>query len=290
MVDIAGLPDECQPLAEHMTRYGILIEPDARRGWKITVPADIPVDRVRHVTFASSGGLREQLLRVMRAFEIKVDILIRYQQGAWGSPGCPWSSVRYGTRSRASTMEQGGCGPTSVAIILHYYLARLRYTPGTRLMARQMTPMETCNHFGMEGNGRAYSGPGDRARPEGSNGHQMMSALPGLAGAGGATGRSVQLGEAKRKLHRGDLVLFAMSGSSGANRNGGTRSYSDGHFMVLAGHSGTGEGSRFFVLDCGASTGNSIETMSETALRDATYWYITPPATAPAAPPQGQAA
>jgi hypothetical protein len=284
MVHIAGLPEECQPLADHMTRYGILIEPDERRGWRITVPADIPVDRVRHVTYASSGGLRDQLFQVMRAFEVKVDILIRYQQGAWGRSDCPWSAVRYGTRSCASTMEQGGCGPTSVAIILHYYLARLRYTPGTRLMPRQITPLETCNHFGTDGNGRAYSGSGRHMSPNGSDGYQMMAALSGVAGTGGMTGRSIGLAEAKRKLHKGDLVLFAMSGAAGTTREGRPHSYNGGHFMVLSGHSGSDENSRFSVLDCGANSGGAIVTMSETALAGANCWYITPPAAAPSVP------
>jgi hypothetical protein len=181
-------------------------------------------------------------------------------------------------------MESGGCGPASVAIILHYYLARLRYTPGTRLMERQITPLETCNHFGLDGNGRAYSGSGRGLQPDGSSGSQMMAALPGLAGAGGATGRSISLGEAKRKLHQGDLVLFAMRGATGVTGAGASRTYGGGHFMVLSGHGGSDDSSRFSVLDCGASAGSAIVSMSETALAGANCWYITPPAGAPSVP------
>jgi hypothetical protein len=277
MVDIAGLPTDCQKLADRMVGYGFTIARGERGRWDINRPAGVELRQVRPVTHATEGSLRQTLFRVMRAFEIGVDILVRFQQGAWGRSDCPWSEIRYGTRSSATTMREGGCGPTSVAIIVNYHMSRLAYRPGTMAVTPAITPAAACAYFGIDGFGRAYNGAGDRATPIGSDGGRMMQSIVKF-GPGGFRGEHIGLGRAKRKLHNGDLVLFAMANAVGTTRGGAPHGYgAGGHFMVLSGHSGDGETSSFDVLDCGASTGSSIATMSETALGGATLWYITPP-------------
>jgi hypothetical protein len=144
-----------------------------------------------------------------------------------------WGKRRYGTSPKCTNVAKGGCGPTSLAILLNYLFQEdPELAAGGDL--EFVRPPETADYAATHG----------RVCNHGTEGDTMVTgvdtAWPSCHGA------KVSLDEAVAALRSGQLVIFRCKGCTGTTSAGGTRTYG-GHFMVLNGVNG--DATEFTVLD-----------------------------------------
>ena len=169
-----------------------------------------------------------------------------------------WGAIHYGVAKECSSVKEGGCGPTALAMLLNFLYAEdpeaVKAGP-----IEFVTPDETA----------AYAATHGRVCGNGTSGTTMVTQLstqwPGYRG------RAITLAQATGELRNGNLVIFLCHSCTGKTRSNKDRSYG-GHFMVLNGLDNSGE--TFNVLDSGSNEAADIETITLTNLskHGAGYW------------------
>jgi hypothetical protein len=175
-----------------------------------------------------------------------------------------WGGIHYGTAKECTSIQEGGCGPASLAMLLNFLYAEdpEAITAGTiEFVTPDVTAAYAATH------GRVCTGGG------GTNGTTMVTQVstrwPGYRG------REITLAQTAAELRNGNLVLFLCHKCTGKTRSNKDRSYG-GHFMVMNGVDDTGE--IFNVLDSGSNETRDIETITRTNLstnqRGAGFWIV----------------
>ncbi len=210
------VPEDLREIVEKLNNYGYQLT-RAGNAWQLQFPIDNP-SKLSQVGFLD-GDLATGLMRVLREEERRRGVLHNFKQF-----DDRWGSLVYGNGPGFSTIKEGGCGPTSLAIILQN-LMNNGSRPRNACMG--ISPIETARYAATHG--RVLGG--------GTVGDTMVRGIasqwPGFGGS------KVSLVQASGLLREGKLILFSSHGSNG---------YSDAkllegepdidyahHFMVLAG-------------------------------------------------------
>ncbi|MEX0271135.1 DUF4157 domain-containing protein [Leptolyngbyaceae cyanobacterium UHCC 1019] len=181
---------------------------------------------------------------------------VEYEQG-----DKQWGGIRYGDNEACSTIKEGGCGPTSLAIVLNFLYQEDPESLAASGKFEIVTPPETAKYA--ETHGR-ICGHGTAGDPMVTN---VETEWPGFQG------HRIDLAKAKAQLRSGNLVIFLCKSCTGQKRNGTPKSY-EGHYMVLSGIDEMG--TTYNVLDPGNRESADIETISHTELEKHAkgFWVI----------------
>jgi hypothetical protein len=230
---VAGLPEHLNEIAQKLMSYGFELRRD-RDAWVLKFPEG-DTSGLTEVAFYDHD-LATGLLRVLRQEEQKRGAMYRYEQF-----DKRWGKIVYGRDSTYSTIAEGGCGPTSLAIILHNLLNDPRRSGSS---SQTVSPVEAAKYA-------AYHG---RVKGQGTAISVMVRDLkkqwPDL------DGMPVTLEEAVQLLEEGRLIIFRCKGCKGYSKNRPLHRAPDvtygGHIMVLAGVEGPpGPDQIFYVVDPG---------------------------------------
>ncbi|GAC1343004.1 MAG: hypothetical protein NVSMB27_02490 [Ktedonobacteraceae bacterium] len=179
-----------------------------------------------------------------------------------------WGATRYGTSPNCTNVQQAGCGPTSLSIMLNYLYQEDPESLAASGSMEIVTPQETVPYAITHG--RICPDPVTGAGG-GTVGDTMVTQVH--TGWPGYRGRIITLAEASTQLRSGNLVMFLCKNCTGKNRSGGDKHYG-GHFMVLNGVND--DGTSFNVLDPGANEAKDIETISQEELKSHAkgFWIV----------------
>lgn len=181
-----------------------------------------------------------------------------YEQG-----DARWGARRYGTSPACTNIQEAGCGPTSLAIVLNYLYQEDPESLASSGSMEIVTPVETA----------AYAATNGRVCNSGTAGDTMVTNVstqwPGFRG------RRIDLNATASELRNGNLVIFLCKDCTGKNQSGGDKYYG-GHFMVLNGVND--DATTFNVLDPGNGESSDISTIPRAQLESNTrgFWIIEP--------------
>lgn len=172
-----------------------------------------------------------------------------------------WGARRYGRSSNCTNIQQAGCGPTSLAIVLNYLYQEDPEGLAAHGNMEIVTPIETAHYA--ETHGRVCN--------SGTVGDTMVTNVH--TGWPGFRGQKITLNQAATQIRNGNLIIFLCKDCKGKNQSGGSKGYG-GHFMVLNGVNETG--TIYNVLDPGANEAQDILTISRTELEQHTggFWIV----------------
>lgn len=171
-----------------------------------------------------------------------------------------WAKKPYGAAAKGcSQVKEGGCGPTSLAIVLNFLYAEdpESVRPGP---IEFVTPDETVTYAETHGRWCGHGTVGETMVT------QVHTQWPGYRG------KSIKVDEVAGQLRGGNLVIFLCKPCKGTTAGSKERTYK-GHFMVLNGVDESGE--TFNVLDPGDNEKNDIVTMTKSDLaKSIGFWII----------------
>ncbi|HXN50533.1 MAG TPA: C39 family peptidase [Candidatus Acidoferrum sp.] len=227
-----ALPEDLREAVGKLEIYGYRLE-QIGNSWTLYFPPGNK--RALQQAAFFDQDLATGLLRVLREEEKDREVLHNYKQY-----DDRWGKLTYGNGPGFSTIGEGGCGPTSLAIILQY------------LMNNGSRPRNACIGISPAETAR-YAATHGRLAGAGTDGDAMVRGIgqnwPGF------TGSKVSLQAAASLLREGKLILFSSHGSRGYTDSkllqGEPNISYPHHFMVLSGVEGFPESKRplFFVAD-----------------------------------------
>jgi hypothetical protein len=175
-------------------------------------------------------------------------------------PKKSWGIKQYGRSKDCTNIATGGCGPTSLAILLNYL-----YGQDPEALTTDdiyfVTPVQTADYAATHG----------RICNSGTNAQTMVTQVstqwPGYRG------KSIKLEQAIAELAGGNLVIFSCRGCTGKNASGKDETYG-AHILVLSGVDDAGK--TFNVLDPGRREETNIETITKTQLstKAGGFWIV----------------
>jgi hypothetical protein len=171
-----------------------------------------------------------------------------------------WGRLPYGRGSNCSPVSEGGCGPTSLAIVLNFLAAEDPEGIATLGTGQIITPVETVPYA--EQHGRVC---GSGTMPATMVG-DLAEHFPSFRG------RRVAQDEVVDELRSGNLVIYHGRNFAGRTRTGARAKTYQGHILVLGGVDASG--TTFNVLDPGRKDATDVETMSISELGQVMGFYV----------------
>jgi len=156
----------------------------------------------------NDNDLGSGLLQVLRNEETQNDILHRYEQFDQ-----KWGKVVYGNSKSDTSIAHAGCGPTSLAIVLHYLMSNgsrphdACYADYIDSFGNDVTPLETAR-YAISIKAR-ISGHGTAGKPMIKHIQEWWPEFDGV---------EVKLDEAAFLLQEGKLIIFLCKHCSGYNK------------------------------------------------------------------------
>jgi hypothetical protein len=168
--------------------------------------------------------------------------------GTKANPGKDRTQCSNVSNDCCTSIQGGGCGPTSLAMVLASY------------GVSGITPLDTANFMGQQGNGRVCN--------KGTNFNATVKSLSNSPWSS-FSGKEVSQTQALELLKQKKPIVFLCSRCTG-NSKIGLKSYK-GHYMVLTGMNPDGT---IAVNDPGANK-SAIVNMTEAQLLDnGGFWYV----------------
>jgi len=206
------------------------------------------------------ADLKNYLPRIYRAEEERRGAFVRYKQG-----DKRWRDKVYGVKKDDTTIGAAGCGPSSLAIVLHFLMNNGSRTKSASIL----TPEQAAKYA--EKNGRV-SGHGTAGNPMIKG---IKTQWPGF------DGMKVELSEVIRLVQKGKLVIFLCKGCAGFTEKNKSANKTDvsygGHYMVLTGVEGSTATDRVFhVVDPGRRESAAMRYIKQGELEKHTagFWYV----------------
>lgn len=264
-INISDLPEALIRIVERLNSYDFILNRDADGIWILTFPAG---DRsgITQVEFRYPD-LMPGLIRVLRNEEMQRGVLHRYEQF-----DRRWAREIYGNSPLDTNIGHGGCGPTSLAIVLQYLMNnRSRRQNASHVI----TPLQTALYAARHGRVSAT-----RLHPSrGTNGDAMIAGIhrqwPEFSGS------RINLTQAITLLEEGNLVIFLCTGCRGFSRSRPVHRQPDvsysGHYMVLSAvDRAQGSNQIFHVLDPGRNAAGAMRFITRTELlhRSGGFWWV----------------
>jgi hypothetical protein len=206
------------------------------------------------------AALKNYLPRIYRAEEERRGAFVRYKQG-----DKRWRDKVYGVKKDDTTIGAAGCGPTSLAIVLHFLMNNGSRTKSASIL----TPEQAAKYA--EKNGRV-SGHGTAGDPMIKGIKTQWPSFDGMR---------VGLPEVIRLVQKGKLVIFLCKGCAGFTEKNKSANKTDvsygGHYMVLTGVEGSTATDRVFhVADPGRRESAAMRYIKQEELEKHTggFWYV----------------
>jgi len=210
-----NVPEDLREIVERLNNYGYRLTRDGN-AWRLQFPPGHPA-RITQVGFFDSD-LATGLMRILHEEEQRSGVLYNFKQY-----DNRWGNLIYGNGPGFSTIHKGGCGPTSLAIILHHLMNN---GSRPRNACVGISPIDTARYAATHGRVASGTVGDDMVRG-------IAAQWPGFGGS------KVSLAQVSGLLREGKLILFSSHGSHGYSESKFLQGAPDidyaHHFMVLAG-------------------------------------------------------